>query len=85
MLKPFVRLFNLSDNRQVLLAREFNQEDKTFDVRVTTEAEGMRVSINHQFEVEEDCDKAFDGYTDEKAERFYDNVVKKLAETETEG
>lgn len=77
----FAKIFNLSDEDQVLVQRYYNDEDDHDIVEATTMIGGVRIQAKMGFEIEESADHAFERYNQEKAEEWR-NAVSKMFDEE---
>ena len=77
-MNKFARLFELADH-QVLLMKDYNDEEEKFYVSQTTWIDNISYSMKLGMNNEESLDKYFDKYNEEEAKRYLDSVTDLLA------
>lgn len=75
----FSKIFELGEY-QVLITKEYEPDDDSFKVVQTTDLEDCRPSVALGFKDEDKCNKCFEDYTLENAQKFLDNIKLMLEE-----
>jgi hypothetical protein len=63
------------DNHQVLIVKEYDDEDDAYKVNQTTEKEGVRITMAFGFTDKHSCDDCFSKYSDENARKFLESLT----------
>ena len=74
----FARTFELSNDQQVLLTLNYNDEDDNYEIEQRTDYLGMVMKIKLGFDTQERAEEVLDVYTIEDANSFI-KTVKDLA------
>lgn len=77
-MNKFARLFELDDH-QVLLMKDYEDEEEKFYVSQTTWIDSISYSMRLGMKNEESRDKYFDKYNEEEAKRYLTSVTNLLA------
>lgn len=77
-MNKFARLFELDDH-QVLLMKDYDDEEEKFYVSQTTWIDSISYSMRLGMKNEESRDKYFDKYNEEEAKRYVTSVTNLLA------
>jgi len=78
----FAKLFETSDDSQVLLTMGFNDEQQVPQITIRTDVEGVTATINLSFDNEEKAEQAINDYNQESAEDFRKNMVEMFNPTQ---
>ena len=66
----FAKIIEIDNDEQVLLISEYNNEDDTFDVCITTDVDGTRAQIKLSFEDQDKPSEVIKSYSKEQAITF---------------
>lgn len=72
----FAKVFEI-DTNQVLITKEFDENDDTYLLKQTTEFDEVTPAMSMGFDTEEKRDKAFEDYNEENAQMFL-NVINSM-------
>ena len=61
----FCKVYEYED-RQILVQKEYNEDNETYSTKVTTSNGKLLVSLDYVFATEEDSNKYFDALTKDK-------------------
>ena len=62
----FCKVYEYED-RQILVQKEYNEDNETYSTKATTSNGKLLVSLDYVFATEEDSNKYFDALTKDKA------------------
>ena len=62
----FCKVYEYED-RQILVQKEYNEDNETYSTKVTTSNGNLLLSLDYVFATEEDSNKYFDALTKDKA------------------
>lgn len=79
MENQFAKLFDVQDGHQVLVTKEFNNEDDSFDIDVRTNYGGVKATITGGYDSEAKRDQMFDEYDEVKAREFMQGILNKFS------
>ncbi len=74
----FTRIFELPNNNQVLLTREYDDEDDAHNVKVRSDINGLQASISLGFDTEEKADKVLKDFTLDQAKNMRNQMMNLL-------
>ena len=66
----FAKVFDLENDEQVLVVKDYDNDEEEDIVTVSTDFETARVAMTYRFKNEEIQQKMFDSFDMESAERF---------------
>lgn len=73
------KLFDLPNDRQVLLAIEGQNEEGQWEFSITSEVDGIRATVTCGYEEENKMLQQFEIYNKESAETFYKGLLADLS------
>lgn len=74
----FAKLFELPNNNQVLVVKDYNTEDDSYELRVTSEIDSMSTSISMGFDKEEKVEEALKNFSLEDAKNMRNQIMNLL-------
>jgi hypothetical protein len=76
----FSKLFDFSNDDQILVVRDFHDDElEPYSITFTTEIDGVRASVKAGYKSEKECDKYFNAVDKEKAFKMYSNIRKSFS------
>lgn len=66
----FAKVFDLENDEQVLVVKDYDNDEETDIVTVSTDFETARAAMTYKFKNEEGQQKMFDSFDMESAEKF---------------
>ena len=70
----FAKVFDLENDEQVLVVKDYDNDEEKDIVRVSTDFDGSRVSLIFSFDDEKSQLKNFDSFDIQKAKDFRDTI-----------
>ena len=74
----FSKIFDLPNENQLLLVKDYNQEDEHYEIVCTTEVRKMRASMNFGFDSEEQANKMIEEFNQENALEIRKQILSTL-------
>lgn len=77
-MKKNFKLFDLHNDSQLLVTRDYNNEDEHPCITISFFVDGAKVEMGIGYQKEASRDKAFDAYEQDDAETMYKGLYKNI-------
>ena len=74
----FAKIFDLENGEQILVVMQYDDEQNTHDLVVSTNIEGTKLDLTFSFESEEDLESYFNNLNTEYAVKFRAAMIEAL-------